>query len=329
MGAGGVGGFFGGRLANAGYDVSFVARGAHLKAMRERGLTIENEPQGDIHVPRVKATDDPASLGVVDVVVLAVKLWDTEKAAGAIKPLVGPDTAVVSLQNGVIKDDILRRAFGDAAVMGGVGYVATHISRPGVIHQTGTMQRVIVGEYDGRRSARVAALHEALLGAGIKAEISDDIRRTLWEKYVFLVGLSGSTTTMRSTIGPIRQNPQTRAFLFDLMKETVAVGRAHGVNLPEDYAEQRLAFVDTMAVDMTSSMHHDLNSGNPLEVRWLSGGVVELGAQVGVPTPANRAVWDILALHAEGSRRPSPLDSARGALSEAERAGLRNGQPKP
>ena len=307
MGAGGVGGFYGGRLAHAGYDVSFIARGEHLKALRQHGLTIENEPQGDIHVPRVTATDDPASLGVVDVLVMAVKLWDTERAAQFVKPLVGPKTAVVSFQNGVIKDDILRRAFGDAAVVGAVGYVATHVSRPGVIHQTGTMQRVIVGEYDGTRSERVVALHAALLEAGIKAEISDDIRRTLWEKYVFLVGVSGSTTTMRSTIGPIRENAQTRAFLHDLMKETVAVGRAHGVNLPDDYADQRLAFVDTMAVDMTSSMHHDLNSGNPLEVRWLSGGVVELGAQVGVPTPVNRAVWDVLALHAggsAGSRRP-------------------------
>jgi 2-dehydropantoate 2-reductase len=308
MGAGGVGGFFGGRLANAGYDVSFIARGAHLKAMREHGLTIENQPQGTIHVPRITATDDPASLGVVDVLVMAVKLWDTEQAARFVKPVVGPHTTVVSFQNGVIKDDVLRRAFGDAAVIGGVGYVATHISRPGVIHQTGTMQRIIVGEYTGTRSERVTALHAALLEAGVKAEISDDIRRTLWEKYVFLVGLSGSTTTMRSAIGPIRENPQTRGFLFDLMKETVAVGRAHGVNLPEDYADQRLAFVDTMAVDMTSSMHHDLNSGNPLEVRWLSGGVVELGAQVGVPTPANRAVWDILALHASGRAKPAPAD---------------------
>lgn len=300
MGSGGVGGFYGGRLAHAGYDISFVARGSHMAAMREHGLTIENEPQGDIHIPRVQVTDDPATIGVADLVLFAVKLWDTEAAARAVRPLVGPKTAVVSLQNGVIKDDILRRAFGEAAVMGGVGYVATYISRPGVIHQTGAMQRFILGEYDGQRSARVEELHEALLRAGIEAEISDDIRRTLWEKYVFLVGLSGSTTTMRSTIGPIRENAQTRAFLFDLMKETVAVGRAHGVNLPEDYAGQRLAFIDTMAVDMTSSMHHDLNSGNPLEVPWLSGGVVQLGQQVGVPTPANRAVWDILALHAGG-----------------------------
>jgi 2-dehydropantoate 2-reductase len=300
MGSGGVGGFYGGRLANAGYDVAFIARGAHLAAMREHGLTIENEPQGNIHVPRVTATDTPASLGVVDLVVLGVKLWDTDKAVEAVRPIVGPQTAVVSLQNGVIKDDILRRAFGEHAVIGGVGYVATNIARPGVIRQTGTMQRFIIGEYSGTRSPRVEALHAALLKAGINAEISGDIRRTLWEKYVFLVGLSGSTTTMRSTIGPIRENPQTRAFLLDLMKETVAVGRAHGVALPEDYAEQRLTFVDTMAAAMTSSMHHDLTSGNPLEVRWLSGGVVELGRQVNVPTPANRAVWDTLALHADG-----------------------------
>ncbi len=302
MGSGGVGGFFGGRLAHAGYDVTFVARGAHLEAMRKNGLTIENEPQGDIHVPRVKATHDPASIGPVDLAIIAVKLWDTESAARAVKMITGPDTAVLSLQNGVIKDDILRREFGAAAVMGGVGYVATHISRPGVIRQTGTLQRLLVGEYDGTRSRRAEWLLAALLKAGIQAEISGDIRRTLWEKYTFLVGLSGTTATMRMPIGPIRDHPQTREFLLDLMKEVVAVGRAHGVALPEDYAAERLRFADSVAPDMTSSMHHDLERGNPLEVAWLSGGVVQLGRQAGVPTPANRAVWDILALHAQGRK---------------------------
>ena len=300
MGSGGVGGFYGGRLAQIGCDVSFIARGAHLVAMRERGLTIENEPQGNIHLPRVSATDDPSAIGPVDLVIIAVKLWDTEAAAKAVKSLVGPATAVLSLQNGVIKDDILRREFGDAAVMGGVGYVATHISRPGVIHQTGTMQRLIFGEYDGRRSPRAEALLDALLRAGIKAELSGDIRRTLWEKYTFLVGLSGTTTTMRVPIGPIRSNPQTRAFLLDLFREVVTVGRALGVALPENYADDRLAFADSVPADMTSSMHHDLDRGNPLEVEWLSGGVVRLGAKAGVPTPVNRAVWDVLALHAAG-----------------------------
>ena len=203
MGSGGVGGFYGGRLAHAGYDVSFIARGSHLAAMREHGLLIENEPQGSIHVPRVTVTDNPATIGTADLVLMAVKLWDTEAAAEAIKPLVGAQTAVLSLQNGVVKDEVLRRAFGDAAVMGGVTYLATNIARPGVIKQTGTMQRFVLGEYDGRRSARAEQLLEALLRAGVQAELADDIRRTIWEKYVFLVGLSATTSTMRS-ISPTR-----------------------------------------------------------------------------------------------------------------------------
>src|SRR4051812_39978977 len=302
MGSGGVGGFFGGRLAKAGYDVSFVARGSHLAAMREHGLTIENEAQGDIHVPHVRVTDDPASLGVADLVILSVKLWDTEDAARQIRPIVGPHTGVLSLQNGVVKDDILRGLFDPARVMGGVCYVATHIGRPGVIHQTGSMQRIVVGEYDGGVSDRARALHEALAKSGVAAELSTDVRRAIWEKYVFLVGLSATTTTMRSTIGPIRENPRTRAFLHDVMREVVAVGRALGVALPEDYADQRLAFADTVPATMTSSMHHDLERGNRLEVAWLSGGVVELGRKAGVATPCNRAVWDILDLHAQGQR---------------------------
>jgi len=302
MGSGGVGGFFGGRLAHSGCDVTFVARGAHLEAMRTHGLVIENKAQGDIRLAQVKVTDDPASAGRVDLVLISVKLWDTESAARAVKSNVGPRTAVLSLQNGVIKDDILRTEFGETAVMGGAAYVATHISRPGVILQTGPLQRVVIGEYDGRRTARVEALHAALVKAGVEATIAPDIRRTLWEKFTFLVGLSGTTATMRMPIGPIRSNLQTRAFLFEIMKETVAVGRALGVALPENYAEDRLRFADSVPADMTSSMHHDLERGNRLEVEWLSGGVVQLGAQAGIPTPANRAVWDILALHSQGRR---------------------------
>src|SRR5690606_8036858 len=165
-------------------------------------------------------------------------------------------TSVLSLQNGVTKDDVLKREFGDEAVLGGVTYVATRIARPGVIGQTGSMQRVVIGEYDGSRSARVERLHEWLVRAGIAAEISDDIRRTLWEKFVFLVGLSSATATMRTRLGPILANPQTRAFLLDVMREVVAVGRALGVALPADYAEQRLAFAATVPQDMTSSLHH-------------------------------------------------------------------------
>jgi 2-dehydropantoate 2-reductase len=300
MGSGGLGGLYGGRLAHAGFDVTFIARGAHMSAMKQQGLLIENDEQGEVRVACPNVTDDPAAVGVVDYVLLAVKLWDTDAAVSAIRPMVGPRTAVISLQNGVMKDDILRREFGEDAVVGAVAYVATHVARPGVIRQTGSMQRLILGEYDGQQSPRAQQLLDAMLRAGIQAAHSDDIRRTIWEKYVFLVGLSGTTATMRSTIGPIRQNAQSRAFLYDLLKETVAVGRAHGVRLPSDYADDRLAFLDTVPATMTSSMHHDLEKGNRLEVAWLSGGVVELGRAVSVATPANRAVWDILALHAAG-----------------------------
>jgi 2-dehydropantoate 2-reductase len=273
--------------------------------MRRDGLTVESEAHGDIHVPKVVASADPAQIGPVDLVIISLKLWDTEAAARAIAPMVGPGTAVLSLQNGVTKDDILRRVFPPEKVMGGVAYVASYISRPGVIHQTGAMQRIVVGEYDGRPSQRARELHEALSASGVTAELSDDVRRAIWEKYVFLVALSGSTTAMRSTLGPIRENPASRAFFIDLMREVVRVGRALGVALPEDYADQRVKFMDGLPVDMTSSMHHDLEAGNRLEVPWLSGGVVALGEQAGVPTPANRAVSAMLALYADGKRGKS------------------------
>jgi 2-dehydropantoate 2-reductase len=300
IGAGGVGGYFGARLQQAGADVHFVARGRHLAAMRSDGLRVES-PLGDIHLPRVSVTEHPADIGVADIVWLSVKLWDMDAAVQSMRPLIGADTGIISFQNGVQKDDVLRAAFGGQAVMGGVAYIATNIDRPGVIKHTGTMQRLIFGEYNGRRSQRAEQLLDACVRGGINAELSSDIRKAVWEKFVFLVGLSGSTTTMRETIGPIRSNPRARAFLIDLMRETVAVGRALGVALPPDFADQRLAFVDSLPDVMTSSMHHDLNAGKRLEVSWLSGGVAQLGEKAGVPTPMNRAVWEILALHEAGS----------------------------
>lgn len=299
MGSGGLGGYFGARLAAGGADVHFIARGKHLQAMRSDGLRIEGA--APLHVPRVNATTDPADVGVVDLVMLCVKLWDTEAALQQIRPMVGPGTAIVSFQNGVLKDEMLRGVFDAAQILGGVGYVATTIDRPGVIRQTGPMQRLLFGEFDGSASPRAQAFLAACLAGGINAELSANIVREIWQKYVFLVGLSGTTTTMRQTIGPIRDNAQTRAFLLDVMREVVTVGRAQGVDLAEDYAELRLKLADDVAADMTSSMHHDLDRGNRLEVRWLSGGVVELGRAAGVATPLNRAIADILALHANGN----------------------------
>lgn len=298
MGSGGLGGFFGARLCEGGSEVHFVARGKHLEAMRTDGLRVEGPSA--LHIPHVNVTDDPKLIGLVDTVMVCVKLWDTESALQQIRPLVGPATTIISFQNGVLKDRYLRAAYDESQLMGGVGYVATTIDRPGVIRQTGPMQRLIFGEFDGTETARGKALLAACLAGGIKAELSANILRDIWQKYVFLVGLSGTTTTIRKTIGPIRENPQTRAFLLDVMREVVAVGRVHGVDLSEEYAEVRLQLADEVAYDMTSSMHHDLERGNPLEVRWLAGGVVELGALMGVPTPLNRTIADILALHAPG-----------------------------
>ena len=299
MGAGGVGGYFGARLAQGGCDVGFVARGVQLAALREHGLRVESQ-LGDIYLPKVRASESPESFGIPDYVFICVKLWDTEEALRHVAPIVGPETAIISFQNGVQKDDLLRRTFGEKSVMGGVGYIGSIVARPGVIHHTGTMQRLAFGEYDGSRSPRAAALLDACVRGGIEAEISADVRRAIWEKFVFLVGLSATTTAMRTTLGPIRSNPRTRVFLLDVMREVVAVGRARGVGLAGDYADKRLAFCDGLPADMDSSMHADLERGNRLEIEWLSGAVVELGKAVGVQTPINRAVRDILALHSRG-----------------------------
>jgi 2-dehydropantoate 2-reductase len=299
MGSGGLGGYFGTRLALGGADVQFIARGKHLEAMRQGGLRIDGpEP---LHVKQVNATNDPREVGPVDFVFIGVKLWDTEQAIEQIKPMIGPETTIISFQNGVLKDQYLRAAFDERQLMGGVGYVATTIASPGVIRQTGPMQRLLFGEFDGSRSARGEALLAACLAGGIKAELSTEILREIWQKYVFLVGLSGTTSTMRQPIGPIRSHPQTRAFFLDVMREVVAVARAHGVVVPEDFAEVRMGFADELSPAMTSSMHEDLKRGSRLEVRWLSGGVVELGKAKGVDTPLNRAIADILALYAEGN----------------------------
>ncbi|HET9082213.1 MAG TPA: 2-dehydropantoate 2-reductase [Trebonia sp.] len=299
MGAGGVGGYFGARLAQAGQDVAFVARGRQLQALRTRGLRVES-PLGDVRLPDVAVTGNPAEIGAVDVVLFTVKLWDTPGAAEAVKPLLGKDTAVVSLQNGVVKDDILRQALGAGHVVGGVTYIAAAIAEPGLIRHSGTLQKLVFGEYDGSLSPRVRQFRDACAGGGIDAEVSDRVEQAIWEKFVFLVGLSGATSLARSAIGPIRSHPRSRAFLHDVMQEVVQVGLAQGVPLPAGYADDRLAFTDQLPASMTSSMHHDLEQGNRLEVAWLSGDVVERGARLGVATPCNRAIYDILSVHSEG-----------------------------
>jgi 2-dehydropantoate 2-reductase len=299
MGSGGVGGYFGARLVEGGHEVAFIARGRHLEALRARGLRVES-PRGDVHLPRVRATDDPGSLDPVDLVLFGVKLWDTAASAELVKPLVTDGTAVVSFQNGVVKDDVLRSVLGTEHVLGGVCYIAATIAAPGVINHANTLQKLVFGEYDGVVSARVQAFHDACVDAKIDVEISDRIEQTIWEKFVFLVGLSATTSAARTPIGPIRSHPRSRAFLRDVMDEVVQVARAQGVPLPADYADDRLLFIDGVAETMTSSMHHDLERGNRLELDWLSGDVVARGTALGVPTTCNRAIADLLAVHSTG-----------------------------
>lgn len=298
LGSGGVGGYFGARLANAGYDVTFVARGRHLAAIRANGLRVQS-PLGDALIEQPKVVENIDLIEHADLVLLAVKLWDTDEAVRSLVPIVERGATVVSFQNGVQKDDVLKQYLPDGSYFGGISYIAARISEPGVIEHSGTLQRLVFGEFDGSRSPRVQAFYEACVQAGITTELTTDIKRAIWEKYVFLVGLSGTTASVRKPIGFVRENSRTRAFLLEVMREVVAVGRAMGVALPEDYAEDRLAFCDTIPATMTSSMHHDLEAGNRMELPWLSGGVSEMGKKLGVPTPKNSAIADILELHAQ------------------------------
>lgn len=301
LGAGGVGGYFGARLAAAGCDVVFVARGAHLEAMRRRGLRVRSV-LGDLTLDGLNAVDAIEKVGGADLLVVAVKLWDTEEVAARLKPLADRGAAVISLQNGVHKDDTLRKYVPAEQIMGGLCYLAAAISEPGVVSHTGTMQRLVFGEFHGGESKRARELFAACRRAGIDATISDAIERATWEKFVFVVGLSAATASIRKPIGPIRENPRTRSLLLGVMREAVAVGAAKGIAFRHHYAEELLTFCDTLPAQTTSSMHNDLERGNRLELPWLSGAVAELGAVLGVATPLNRTISDILSLDVRGRR---------------------------
>jgi 2-dehydropantoate 2-reductase len=300
MGSGGVGGYFGGRLAASGQDVTFVARGAHLHAIGQRGLAITSA-LGDATIRTANATDDPAQIGPVDLVVFTVKLYDSKHAAEAIRPLVGPGTGVVTFQNGVESTDVLARALGAEHVVGGVANIAAVIAEPGVIRHTGTMARVVFGELGGRRSERVAALADALQAAGVNHRLSDDIQRDIWDKMVLLSAFSGLTALMRLPIGPIREEPDTRAMYREGLAEALAVARAKRIALPDDLTEQKLAQTDALPYEMKSSMLEDLERGRRLELPWLSGAIARMGQELGIATPVHSFVTTALKLHVAGA----------------------------
>ena len=298
MGAGGVGGYFGARLAQSGADVTFIARGAHGAAIREKGLKVFS-PNGDVLVHPAKAVSDPAMIGPVDVVLFCVKLWDVDIAAEACKPLIGPDTAVICFQNGVDAEDRVAAVLGERHAVGGVAAIAALIEEPGVIRHTGTMAWLKYGEPNGGASPRLEAFDAACKKAGFEASVSPDITADIWRKFAFLAPLAGTTAATRMPIGPILADPDARRLFADLIAETVAVGRARGARLEDGIEDKQVAFAEGLPGEMKASMLGDLERGNRLELEWLTGAVVRLGRELGVPTPVSDTVYAVLKLHAE------------------------------
>lgn len=298
IGAGGVGGYFGARLAQAGHEVTFVARGRHLAAIREHGLAIESA-LGDATV-RCPATDDLSALGPVDVAMLCVKLWDVEATAPKLAGIVSNGGVVIPFQNGVESADRVAALLGPSHVLGGVAYIAATIRAPGVIAHTGTMARLRVGAFPGGPEDRAAVFADACRSAGVEIEHTPDIRRALWEKFVFLASFSGITSAARSPIGVVRSDPDLRALLEAAMREVWSVGVSRGVALPDDFVAKQLAFADGLPAAMRSSMQNDLESGYRLEVPWLSGAVARMAREAGLAAPVHATLHAILKPFAGG-----------------------------
>jgi 2-dehydropantoate 2-reductase len=302
IGPGGVGGYFGGKLARSGNDVTFVARGRHLDAIRSAGLRIHSA-QGDFTLAHARAVERIEDVGTVDVAMLSVKLWDVEATAPTLAPLVGSGGVVIPFQNGVDAPEILKRALGHEHVLGGVAYIAATIESPGVIAHTGSMARLVVGAFDATLASRAAAFAEACNAAGFPCEHTRDIRGALWAKYVFLTALSGCTTLARQPVGGIRGDPDLRATFEASMRETVAVGRARGVEFPDGFVQKQLGFLDTLPAEMRSSMQNDLAAGNRLEAPWLAGGVARMARESGLAAPVNATIYAALKPYVNGTPR--------------------------
>ncbi len=302
VGSGGVGGYYGALLARAGEEVTFVARGENLAALRARGLQVKGV-RGEFVVHPVRTTDDPASAGPVDLILFCVKAYDTEAVAPLLRPNLGPQTAVVSLQNGIEKEEQLARVLGEGAVMGGVTYLFSTRVAPGQWEQRGGVQKVVFGELRGGESARGRAIEATLRRAGIEAEISPNVRVPIWDKFMTICATSGTTCLTRLPIDQILACPPSRAFLEGLLGEVHRVARAQGVNLPDDAPAQRAAYLEKLEPGARTSMYHDLVAGRRMELEFLHGTAVRLGRQLGVPTPLCFAVYAALKPHDDRARR--------------------------
>ena len=303
MGTGGMGGFYGGRLALTGQDVTFIARGAHLAAIREKGLLLQG-PDGEERVQPAKATDDPSSIGEVDAVLFCVKLYDAETAADLIRPIVGDDTLVISLMNGVDGPTRIAEQLGKGRIYGGAAYASATIRGPGVVEWRRGPQRLVFGEMGGgdKTDERAVAFRDACVAAGFDAEVSKDIAGTLWQKFVLLSTNAGLTALVRQPVGVVYSDPDIRRVATELMKEAVAVAEASGVALPSDIIERSLGIIDAFQPDMYASAYFDLEAGKRMEIGSFSGLIARLGDEHGVPTPHHRTVYACLKPYENGAQ---------------------------
>ena len=293
IGTGGVGGYYGGLLARQGHEVTFLARGAHLEAIRKHGLQIKSI-HGDFHISPAKATDLPDEIGVADLVLFCTKAYDTEQSAQSIRPIVGEKTTVLSLQNGIDAAERIGGIVGLGHMLGGATWISSAVEAPGVIKQVSQFRRVALGELDGRRTARVQAVFEALQETGVVVEISDDILKTLWTKFVFISTASSFGALTRLPIGDWRDIPETRAMAISLMREVEAVGRSHGTALDGDVVEKSLAFIDAANPGIKASMQLDVEAGRQFELESMVGVIGRMGREAGIPTPTADAIYALL-----------------------------------
>jgi 2-dehydropantoate 2-reductase len=300
IGAGGTGGYFGGLLARAGEDVTFVARGAQLGAIRARGLTVESRLAGSFTVP-VRATDDPGEVGPVDLILFCVKTYDTEAAAEGVRPLLRPGTALLSLQNGIDNEERIARATGYSSGLGAAAYVVSAIKAPGVVAQTAGPGKIVLGELGGGKSERADRLGETLRGAGIAAEVRPNIRAVLWQKFLFICAFGGATAVTRLPIGTVLADPVTRGLFRGTSEEVAAVARAGGIDLPDDCVEQAMTQAAAVEPWGRGSLYGDLAGGRRLELESLNGKVVDLGREHGAETPLNFALYAALRPYLDGA----------------------------
>ena len=294
IGAGGVGGYFGGRLAQAGEEVIFIARGDHLKVIREKGLRVDSLA-GDFILPSVEVTDDPSQVEKVDVVILGVKAWQVKEAAQTIKPLLGEDTCVLPLQNGIEAPAQLIEILGDSSVLGGLCALMTYIVAPGHIRHMGGPPSVKFGELDNRRSERVERLQEAFEKTiGVSVEIPADIEAAMWQKFMFISASSGVGAITRSPFGIFRSQPGTRQMLIQAMEEICDVAQAHKIDLPKTLVAKTMKFFDNLPEAATASMQRDIMEGRPSELEVQNGAVVRLGKKAGVETPITAFIYHSL-----------------------------------